>query len=586
MVASALLVDYVLTVAVSVSAGVDNIISARARAGRPPGASLALGFVVFLTAMNLRGVKESGKRLRRPDVLFVVGVVHDDRLRACSSALIGDAPAGRERRLTAVEAEQDAAGRPRVRVPGAARVLLRLHRADRRGGDRQRRAGVPQAQEQERRHDAGADGRHRHHDVRRHHGARACITDVRYTEDPASLQSASTFGDGDVAAHASSRRSRPRSSATAAAGFFYIQATAAALILILAANTAFNGFPLLGSILAQDRYLPRQLHTRGDRLVFSNGILLLAGVRRAADRRLRRERHPPDPALHHRRLHLVHARPDRHGPALEPGICAPSADPARRGADAPVAGRSTPSARSSPAWSWSSCTITKFTPRRLARARRRCRSCTRSMRGIRRHYDAGRAELRRRAATTRWCRCRPANHAIVLVSKMHNPTLRALAYARATRPDTPGGLTVDGRPRRDAGRSATSGSGAASPVPLKVLDSPYREITRPVIDYVRGIRRDEPARRRHGLHPRVRRRPLVGAAAAQPERAAAQGPAAVHPGRDGDQRAVAAARRPRRPCGGTTPDQRPATSAAARSCPPGGTTGPHRSNHQLTGCPP
>src|SRR5439155_24475210 len=44
-------------------------------------------------------------------------------------------------------------------------------------------------------------------------------------------------------------------------GFFYVQA-ATALILVLAANTAFNGFPLLGSVLAQDRYLPRQLHTR------------------------------------------------------------------------------------------------------------------------------------------------------------------------------------------------------------------------------------------------------------------------------------------------------------------------------------
>ena len=49
-----------------------------------------------------------------------------------------------------------------------------------------------------------------------------------------------------------------------------------ALILFLAANTAFNGFPVLGSILAQDRYLPRQLHTRGDRLAFSNGIITLA----------------------------------------------------------------------------------------------------------------------------------------------------------------------------------------------------------------------------------------------------------------------------------------------------------------------
>ena len=52
---------------------------------------------------------------------------------------------------------------------------------------------------------------------------------------------------------------------------------ATALILVLAANTAFNGFPVLGSILAQDRYLPRQLHTRGDRLAFSNGIIILAG---------------------------------------------------------------------------------------------------------------------------------------------------------------------------------------------------------------------------------------------------------------------------------------------------------------------
>ena len=56
----------------------------------------------------------------------------------------------------------------------------------------------------------------------------------------------------------------------------YLIAGVTALILVLAANTAFNGFPVLGSILAQDRFLPRQLHTRGDRLAFSNGILFLA----------------------------------------------------------------------------------------------------------------------------------------------------------------------------------------------------------------------------------------------------------------------------------------------------------------------
>ena len=56
-------------------------------------------------------------------------------------------------------------------------------------------------------------------------------------------------------------------------GFFFV-VVVTALILVLAANTAFNGFPVLGSILAQDRYLPRQLHTRGDRLAFSNGIVV------------------------------------------------------------------------------------------------------------------------------------------------------------------------------------------------------------------------------------------------------------------------------------------------------------------------
>src|SRR5881398_1564669 len=59
-------------------------------------------------------------------------------------------------------------------------------------------------------------------------------------------------------------------------GFYYLQAVTA-LILVLAANTAFNGFPVLASILAHDGFMPRQLNTRGDRLAFSNGILLLAG---------------------------------------------------------------------------------------------------------------------------------------------------------------------------------------------------------------------------------------------------------------------------------------------------------------------
>ena len=59
-------------------------------------------------------------------------------------------------------------------------------------------------------------------------------------------------------------------------GFYFVVAMTG-IILILAANTAFNGFPVLGSILAQDGYAPRQLGSRGDRLAYSNGILILAG---------------------------------------------------------------------------------------------------------------------------------------------------------------------------------------------------------------------------------------------------------------------------------------------------------------------
>jgi hypothetical protein len=57
--------------------------------------------------------------------------------------------------------------------------------------------------------------------------------------------------------------------------FFIIQAATAA-VLLLAANTAFNGFPLLGSVLAADRYAPKALATRGDRLIFSNGVIALS----------------------------------------------------------------------------------------------------------------------------------------------------------------------------------------------------------------------------------------------------------------------------------------------------------------------
>src|SRR5262249_28174138 len=82
-------------------------------------------------------------------------------------------------------------------------------------------------------------------------------------------------------------------------------------------------------------------------------------------------------------------------------------------------------------------------------------------------------------------------HALVLVSKLHKPTLRALAYARATRPDTPTPSTVPSSPDRvRALQSEWAERGI--PVPLTELEAPYRDITGPVLEYVAELRRSHP----------------------------------------------------------------------------------------------
>jgi hypothetical protein len=83
------------------------------------------------------------------------------------------------------------------------------------------------------------------------------------------------------------------------------------------------------------------------------------------------------------------------------------------------------------------------------------------------------------------------NHAIVLVSTLHKPTLRAVAYARATRPDVLEAVTVN-VDEVDTKKLVTDWNRRKIPVALKVIESPYREITKPVLDYVRRIRTSNP----------------------------------------------------------------------------------------------
>jgi hypothetical protein len=110
------------------------------------------------------------------------------------------------------------------------------------------------------------------------------------------------------------------------------------------------------------------------------------------------------------------------------------------------------------------------------------------MLAIRRHYDHVATELE---AGDEPPMLPARNHAIVLVSKVHMPTLRALAYAQGTRPDTLTAVTVN-VDDADTRKIQTDWEEREISVPLTIIDSPYREITRPLIDYVKSLRTDSP----------------------------------------------------------------------------------------------
>jgi hypothetical protein len=110
------------------------------------------------------------------------------------------------------------------------------------------------------------------------------------------------------------------------------------------------------------------------------------------------------------------------------------------------------------------------------------------MKAIRRHYSLVSAEL---AADNEGVTLPARIHAVVLVSKLHKPTLRAIAYARASRPATLEALTVSVDPAETEALVA-DWDRRGIPLPLKILDSPFREVTRPVVDYVKDIRRASP----------------------------------------------------------------------------------------------
>ncbi|HEX2072986.1 MAG TPA: APC family permease [Geodermatophilus sp.] len=483
IVASALLVDYVLTVAVSVAAGTDNIISAfpALNAHR---VLIAVGLVAVLAAANLRGLRESGRAFAVPTYLFASGI-----LVMVVTGLIRhfftDAPVVAESAGWSINPEPGYG-----QLAGLALVFFAL-RAFASGctaltGVEAIVNGVPAFKPPKSRNAATTLALMGGLAATMFAGvtALALLAGVKYAENTCDLVGFAGDCRTDPQRTVIAQLAAATFGGDTSVGFFVIQA-ATTLILILAANTAFNGFPLLGSALAQDRFMPRQLHTRGDKLVYSNGILLLAGfaallivafdgnVNRLIQlyivgvftsfsigqwgmvRHWNRElRHPHDPAARARirRSQAINAL----GGTLTSVVLA-------------------------------IIVVTKFThgawlvvvvmPVLFL-----------LMKAINRHYS----HVAEQMVPDTESRLLPSKvHAIVLVSKLHKPTLRALAFARATRPDHLTALTVN---VDDAETRALQADWERYdiPLPLTVLESPYREITRPVLDYVKSIRRDSP----------------------------------------------------------------------------------------------
>jgi len=258
------------------------------------------------------------------------------------------------------------------------------------------------------------------------------------------------------------------------------------LILVLAANTAFNGFPVLGSILAQDRYLPRQLHTRGDRLAYSNGIVILAFFAIVLIVSFDAE------VTRLIQLYIVGVFVSF--TLSQTGMVRHWTRLLRDETDASARGRMQRSrvinavGLSVTGLVLVVVLITKFLLGAWIAIAAMIGIFV-IMKGIRRHYDGVAREL---VVDEHEDVMLPArSHAIVLVSKIHKPTMRAVAYARAMRPSTLEAITVNVDP--DETRALQEEwDRRGIPVPLKVLDSPFREVTDPVIDYVRAARRGSP----------------------------------------------------------------------------------------------
>jgi amino acid transporter len=470
--ASALLIDYVLTVAVSVVAGVAAITSAVPSLA-PHAVALSLGFVVLLSVANLRGVKESGRAFALPTYGFVLCVFAMLAVGFVKLAF-GDG-------LTAESAHYQLR---EVHESGGLALIFLLLRAFASGctaltGVEAVSNGVPAFKEPKSRNAAATLVIMGVLAIVMFAGitALAMASHVHMAENPANLIG---LPAGEEQRTAISQVGIATFGETLP--FYLLQAFTAA-ILILAANTAFNGFPVLSSLLGRDNYLPHQLGNRGDRLVFSNGIVLLALVAGLlivafnADVTRLIQLYILGVFLS---FTLSQAGMVRHWSRLMGDSGDGERGRLRRKRLVNAIGAA------ATAIVFVIVLVTKFShgawivvvaaPVLFL-----------AMKGVSRHYTRVGEQLAPSAAGVTL----PSRaHTVVLVSNLLAPTLRALAFAEAMSPASLRAVKVAADEAEDPLPREWQDRGV--PVPLVVIESPYRETVRPVLRYVRQLRREYP----------------------------------------------------------------------------------------------
>ncbi|WP_022867921.1 APC family permease [Schaalia vaccimaxillae] len=274
VVAAALLVDYILTVAVSISSGAAYITTAIPRLTGHE-VMIAVALVILLALLNLRGTKEAGGAFAIPTYLymFAIALMVGVGMFQWATGNLGQAP------TAAYEIVPDEAHAQGITGLAGAFLLMRAFSSGCAAltGVEAISNGVPMFKRPKSKNAATTLGML---------GAIAATmmlsilvlarkTGVKIVDDPAeqlTLNGQALPADTTIA---------PAIGQIASAVFgsgsflFLLVTVVTGLILVLAANTAFNGFPTLASVLSRDSYLPRQMIRRGDRLGYSNGILVL-----------------------------------------------------------------------------------------------------------------------------------------------------------------------------------------------------------------------------------------------------------------------------------------------------------------------